>query len=169
MIPTSLAQLEDDVARDLQLIAYPDQSWVPPRTHDGEPVLDVLIVGAGQGGLSIASALQRERIVRIELIDSADDGDEGIWMRFARMQTLRTPKHIGGPDLGLPSLTFQAWYEAQHGTAAFASIKYIPKALWQDYLGWFRRVLALPVRNRTTFTGVDAARRREGLLCCAWR
>ncbi len=154
MIPTSLADLEQDVARDLQLIAYPDQSWVPPRTHDGEPVTDVMIVGAGQGGLSIASALQRERITRIELIDSAGDGDEGIWMRFARMQTLRTPKHIGGPDLGLPSLTFQAWYEAQFGAAAFAAIKYIPKALWQDYLGWFRRVLALPVRNRVTFSGV---------------
>lgn len=154
MTPDNLADLEQDVARDLQLVAYPDQPWVPPRSHEGEPVVDVLIVGAGQGGLAIAAALLRERITRIELVDSADDGEEGIWMRFARMQTLRTPKHIGGPDLGLPSLTFQAWYEAQHGRAAFAAIKYIPKALWQNYLAWFRRVLALPVRNRTTFHGV---------------
>jgi cation diffusion facilitator CzcD-associated flavoprotein CzcO len=154
MSPTSLAELEQDIARDLRLVAYPDQPWVPPRTHEGEPVLDVLVVGAGQGGLAVAAGLLRERIVNIEVIDEASPGEEGIWMRFARMQTLRTPKHIGGPDLGLPSLTFQAWYEAQHGAAAFAAIKYIPKAQWQEYLGWIRRVLDLPVRNDVRFVGV---------------
>ncbi len=122
----------------------------------------MLIVGAGQGGLAIASALLRERITRIELVDHAADGDEGIWMGFARMQTLRTPKHIGGPDLGLPSLTFQAWFEAQYGAAAFEAIKYIPKSLWQLYLGWFRRVLALPVRNGTRFHRVSPATASAG-------
>jgi hypothetical protein len=32
------------------------------------------------------------------------------------MLTLRSPKQLIGPDLGVPSLTFRAWYEAQHGT-----------------------------------------------------
>jgi cation diffusion facilitator CzcD-associated flavoprotein CzcO len=165
MTPTTLAELEQDLGRDLRLVAYPDTPWVPPRTHEGKPVLDVLVVGAGQGGLAVASALLRERITNIEVVDEAAAGDEGIWMHFARMQTLRTPKHIGGPDLGLPGLTFHVWFEAQHGAAAFAAIKYIPKAQWQDYLGWFRRVLALPVRNETRFLGVTpVSGARDGLL-----
>lgn len=165
MTPTSLAELERDIARDLQLVAYPDAPWVPPRDLDGEPVLDVLVVGAGQGGLAVASKLLRERITNILVIDERPAGEEGIWMRFARMQTLRTPKHIGGPDLGMPSLTFQAWYEAQHGAEAFAAIKYIPKHEWQAYLGWFRRVLAIPVRNGVRFCGVKpVGGGRDGLL-----
>ena len=165
MTPTSLAELEQDLARDLRLVAYPDQPWVPPRLRGAEPVLDVLIVGAGQGGLALAAALKREQITHIEVIDEAAAGEEGIWMRFARMQTLRTPKHIGGPDLGLPSLTFQAWFEAQHGAAAFAAIKYIAKSQWQDYLAWYRRVLALPVRNAVRFVGVQPdGGGRDGVL-----
>jgi cation diffusion facilitator CzcD-associated flavoprotein CzcO len=165
MMPGSLAELEADIARDLRLIAYPDQPWVPPRTHDGEPVLDVLIVGAGQGGLALAALLLRERITRVEVVDAAPQGEEGLWMRFARMKTLRTPKHIGGPDLNIPSLTFQAWFEAQHGPDAFAQIKYIPKEDWQAYLGWFRGVLGLPVRNDVAFCGLaPVAGTRDGLI-----
>lgn len=170
MKPSSLAELEADIARDLRLIAYPDQAWVAPRTHDGEPVLDVLVVGAGQGGLALASLLLREGITHIEVVDEAPAGDEGIWMRFARMRTLRTPKHIGGPDLGLPSLTFQAWFEARHGASAFDAIKYIPKDQWQAYLDWFRRTLALPVRNDLSFCGVEpVAGSPAGLLRVALR
>jgi cation diffusion facilitator CzcD-associated flavoprotein CzcO len=165
MTPSSLLELERDIARDLKLVGYPDAPWVPLRSADGEPVLDVLIVGAGQGGLAVAACLLRERVTNLLVIDEAAEGDEGIWMRFARMQTLRTPKHIGGPDLGLPSLTFQAWYEAQYGAPAFAAIKYIPRADWQAYLGWFRRVLAIPVRNRARFVGVvPVGGARDGLL-----
>lgn len=155
--PTTLEELERDLARDLSLVAYPGQAWVPPREQAGEPVLDVLIVGAGQGGLAVASLLLRERVTNLLVVDEAPEGEEGIWMRYARMETLRTPKFIGGPDLGLPSLSFQAWYEAQFGAAAFAAIKYIPKGEWQRYLGWFRRVMQIPVRNGTRFLGVAPA------------
>ena len=158
MKPSRLCDLEADVARDLRLIDYPNAPWT--RTVDG--VLDVLIVGGGQGGLAIAAKLKREQVRNIVVVDESVPGEEGIWMRYARMQTLRTPKHIGGPDLGVPSLTFQAWYEAQHGAAAFAAIKYIPKADWQAYLGWYRRVLNLPVRNGVRFVGVSP---RGALLC----
>ena len=42
---------------------------------------------------------------------------EGPWATTARMETLRSPKQLTGPALGLPALTFRAWYEAQFGTA----------------------------------------------------
>jgi cation diffusion facilitator CzcD-associated flavoprotein CzcO len=151
MTPKSLRELEDDLARDLSTIDYPNTPWVPRRA-DG--LLDVLIVGGGQGGLAVASKLLREQVRNILVIDENPDGHEGIWMRYARMHTLRTPKHIGGPDLGVPSLTFRAWFEAQYGAASFASIKYIAKADWQAYLAWFRKVLRIPVSNDTQFLGV---------------
>jgi cation diffusion facilitator CzcD-associated flavoprotein CzcO len=152
MTPKTLAELESDVARDLELIGYPNAAWVPSRT--GAPMLVVLVVGGGQGGLAIAAKLQREQVRNILVVDENPRGAEGIWMRYARMHTLRTPKHIGGPDLGIPSLTFQAWYEAQHGADAFAAIKYIPKAAWQAYLAWIRVVLDIPVLNEARFAGV---------------
>ncbi len=71
------------------------------------------------------------------------------------MVTLRTPKYVTGPDLGIPNLTFQAWYEAQWGEAAWAALKLIPKELWADYLAWYRRFLALPVRNGVKVLSID--------------
>lgn len=144
-----LAALEARVRRDHALVCFPEPSWVPPRhARDGQRVLDVLIVGAGQGGQAIATQLLRERVDNILAIDKAPEGQEGPWRTYARMQTLRTWKTVTGPDLGMPSLTFQSWYEAQFGAAAFAALNKIPKEMWQDYLLWLRRVLVLPVRNR---------------------
>lgn len=106
-----------------------------------------MIVGAGQGGQAVATQLQRERVDNILVIDRAPEGSEGPWRNFARMRTLRTWKTVTGPDLGMPSLTFQAWFEAQHGGAAFDALGKIAKEMWHDYLLWLRRVLELPVRN----------------------
>lgn len=152
MSAASLADLAAIVERDLRLIDYPNTPWVP--SHPRGDVLDVLIVGGGQGGLAVASKLLREQILNIRVVDESKPGAEGVWTRYARMKTLRTPKHIGGPDLGVPSLTFQCWYEAQHGAEAFAAIKYIPRELWQAYLGWFAATLRIPVHNETRFLGV---------------
>jgi cation diffusion facilitator CzcD-associated flavoprotein CzcO len=162
MKPTSLNELEQDIRRDLALVGYPEQAWVPVTQCGGAPVLDVLVVGAGQGGLAMAAQLLRERVTNIRVIDARPAGEEGIWKKFARMHTLRTPKFIGGPDLGIPSLTFQAWFESQFGADAFAAIKYIPKGQWQDYLTWFRGMLQLPVQNGVRFIGVREA--EGGLL-----
>jgi len=156
MTADGLAELEQQVARDLRLTAYPHVEWVPPRIVRGQRVLDVLIVGAGQGGLAVAAELLRERIPNILVVDEAEEGAEGLWTRYARMPTLRTAKTVTGPDTGIPSLTFQAWYEAQHGADAFERLFKITKEDWNRYLAWFRRVLQIPVRNRARFAGVTA-------------
>jgi len=146
-LPSGLPELETAVVRDLSLLGYPPRDWVVPKSWRGGEILDVLIVGAGQSGLSAAFALMRENVRRILVVDEKPQGKEGPWKDFARMATLRTPKYVTGPDLGIPSLTFQSWYEAQWGADAWQAVKRIPKEGWADYLAWYRRVLNLPVRN----------------------
>jgi cation diffusion facilitator CzcD-associated flavoprotein CzcO len=160
-----LTALEAEVARDLELIAHPRTEWMVPRLHAGKPALDVLIVGAGQSGLVTAFGLMRERVRNILVIDRAPEGKEGPWVTFARMPTLRSPKDQTGPDLGIPSLTFQAWYEAQHGAAAFARLHLISSVDWHEYLQWYRRVLRLPVRNDVAATAIAPGRLDDGGPC----
>jgi cation diffusion facilitator CzcD-associated flavoprotein CzcO len=151
-----LAALEARVRRDLALIAYPEPEWVPPRvTATGERMLDVLVVGAGQGGLVTLFALKRDRVTNILAIDRKPAGAEGPWRDYARMITLRSWKTVTGPDLDIPSLTFQSWFEAQWGESAFAALNKIPKEMWADYLAWYRRVLSLPVRNGVELLALD--------------
>jgi cation diffusion facilitator CzcD-associated flavoprotein CzcO len=160
-----LKALEAQVERDIELTAHPRQEWMKPRLCRGKPALDVLIVGAGQSGLATAFGLMRERVRNILAIDRAPEGREGPWITFARMPTLRSPKEQTGPDLGLPSLTFQAWYEAQHGAEAFADMHLIPSRDWHDYLMWYRRVLGLPVRNDVAATAIAPARLDDDGRC----
>ena len=151
-----IAGLEARVRDDLRLLAYPAPEWVPPRpAPDGGSFTDVLIVGAGQGGLAVAFGLLRERVTRVRIVDAAAAGREGPWLGFARMETLRSPKFLTGPDLGVPSLTFQAWYEAGFGAAAWEALGKIPRETWAGYLAWLRRVLAIPVENETGARSVE--------------
>ena len=160
-----LDALERELARDLELLAYPRRDWLAPRrTREGVPILDVLVVGAGQGGLAAAAALLRERIANILVVDDHPLDRAGPWLNFARMVTLRTPKHLTGPDLGIPNLTIQRWYEAQHGEGAWERLGLVPKETWAAYLGWYRRVLAIPVRADTL---VELVRPAEGDACLA--
>jgi OHCU decarboxylase len=138
-----LAELEARVAQDLGYLNYPEPDWLTPRPG----VHDVVIVGGGQSGLGAAFALKLARIANILVIDENPAGYEGPWDTYARMQTLRTPKHLTAIDMGVPSLTFRAWYEAQHGAAAWDALGKIPRRTWMAYLRWYRRVLDLPVRN----------------------
>lgn len=160
-----LAALETEVKRQIEMTAHPRADWMAPRTRAGKPVLDVLIVGAGQSGLATAFGLMRERVSNILVIDRAADGQEGPWETYARMPTLRSPKEQTGPDLGLPALTFQAWYEARHGTGSFAALYQIAAADWHDYLQWYRRVLALPVRNGVAATTINPDQLDDGGRC----
>ena len=161
----SLAQLEATVARDLALTAHPRQAWLRPRTSGGAPVLDVLVVGAGQGGLAVGFALQRDRVDNVLLVDAAPLGREGPWSTYARMPSLRSAKDQTGPDGGVPSLTYQAWHEAQWGATDFDTMPLIPTGHWADYLLWFRRVTGLPVRNGAAVVGLQPRRTDDGLPC----
>ncbi len=163
--PRTLAELEADVARDLALVAHPRMEWLQPKRSGGHPVLDALIIGGGQCGVVTGFALLREKLRNILVIDRAPAGREGPWLTYARMPNLRSWKDQSGPDLGIPSLTYQAWHEAQHGAAAWEKLRLIPKELWNDYLLWFRRVTGVPVRNGVEAGAISPARTDDGLPC----
>lgn len=134
--------------KDRETLDFPHRRWVPPHTTpEGGPILNVLVVGAGQSGISVLAALMRQHVDGILGIDAADEGREGPWLNFARMNTLRTPKELTGPDLGLSSLMFREWYEAQYGTQAWDSLYRIPRALWAEYLIFIRTAFNVPIRN----------------------
>ena len=152
--PEGLAALERRLARDLECLGWPARAWMPPCTHEGEPVLEVAIVGAGQAGLAAAAALAQQGI-RAVVFDRAPAGFEGPWATTARMETLRSPKELTGPALGLAALTFRAWFEAQFGAAAWAALDKIPRLQWMDYLRWYRRVMAVEVRNDTAVARIE--------------
>lgn len=143
---TGLAALEARLRQDLQWLGLPARPWVPRQVRDGQPVLPVAIIGGGMAGLTLAAALAHLGI-EATVFDRAPEGLEGPWLTTARMETLRSPKELTGPALGLPALTFRAWHEAQFGLAAWQALDKIPRVQWAQYLHWYRRVLALPVRN----------------------
>jgi cation diffusion facilitator CzcD-associated flavoprotein CzcO len=163
--PRTLAELEADIARDLELTAHPRAPWLQPKTSGGRPVLDCLIVGGGQCGVAVAFALKRDKVDNILVLDRAPEGREGPWVTYARMHNLRSWKDQTGPDLRIPSLTYQAWHEAQFGAAHFADMRWIPKEYWNDYLLWFRRVTGIPVRNGVAAGRIAPARTDDGLPC----
>jgi cation diffusion facilitator CzcD-associated flavoprotein CzcO len=146
----SLERLTETVRRDLELVDYPRRDWLIPRKSSaGANVLDVLVVGAGQGGLATAFGLMRERVRNLLVVDQNQLDRAGPWRSFARMRTLRTPKHVTGPDLGVPSLSLRAWWEAQHGAGSWEALGLLPKESWADYLSWYRRTLEIPVQPET--------------------
>ena len=149
--PSGLAELARRVQRDLELLDYPRRPWLDARVAaSGEHIYDVLIVGAGQSGLSAAFGLLRERVTNVLVVDQNPLDRAGPWLNFARMRTLRTPKYLTGPDLGIPSLTPRAWYEARFGDGSWEALALIPKELWASYLAWYRETLAIPVQPETT-------------------
>ncbi|HEX7451196.1 MAG TPA: NAD(P)/FAD-dependent oxidoreductase, partial [Polyangiaceae bacterium] len=146
-----LAELARRVERDLELLEYPSRPWVAPRTAaPGEAVYDVIIVGGGQSGLPAAFGLLRERVSNLLVLDQNPLDRAGPWLSFARMHTLRTPKYLTGPDLGIPNLTPRAWYEAQFGDSSWAALGMLPKEQWAAYLAWYRETLSIPVAANTS-------------------
>ncbi len=141
-----LAGLEAVLARDFERLNHPPADWVPPRAGpDGRRMVDVAIVGGGMCGLAAAFALRRVGISNLRQVDRSPEGREGPWRTYARMETLRSPKHLAGPVLGMAGLTFRAWWEA--GGRDWDGLGRIPTAIWADYLDWYRRVTGARVEN----------------------
>jgi cation diffusion facilitator CzcD-associated flavoprotein CzcO len=156
--PAALRALEARVAHDLACLNYPPAEWVPPRAGpDGAPVLDVLVVGGGMCGQTAAYALRREGLHRVRTVDARGEGFEGPWATFARMEMLRSPKHLTGPDLGVPSLTFRAWYEARFGLEAWGVLHKVWRLDWRDYLLWVRRQVGVAVDGGVGLVSVAPA------------
>lgn len=155
----TLAEHDARVEHDLECLGLGGANWTRTARHDGDHVYDVIIVGAGQSGLGTAFGLIRERISNILLLDENPEGFEGPWDTYARMMTLRTPKHLTSIDYGMPSLTFRAYWESMHGPQGWAAIDKIPRRDWMDYLRWYRRVLRLPVRNDSRVVLVEPVKR----------
>jgi len=159
----ALAALEDRVRADLAKTAHPDAAWLTPKLGpDDRPALDVLIVGAGQSGLATAFGLLRSQVSNMLVLDKSEEGQEGPWLTYARMHTLRSPKHFTGPDLDIPSLTYQSWHEARFGEADWLNLDLISRELWAEYLLWFRRIVDVPVRNGCEVVEISPA--PNGLL-----
>jgi cation diffusion facilitator CzcD-associated flavoprotein CzcO len=135
---------------------YPAASWVPAAAGpDSKPALDVLIVGGGMCGQTAAFALLRDGVRNMRIIDAAESGREGPWGTYARMEILRSPKHLTGPDLGFPALTFRAWWEAQHGPEGWERLYKIATADWLAYLLWVRDVAGVRIENGIRAVEVD--------------
>jgi cation diffusion facilitator CzcD-associated flavoprotein CzcO len=156
MLPTSLDGLVAQARSDFARMNFPAPNWVPATGGpDGRAMLDVLIVGAGLCGQTAGFALARDGVRNVRIVDRAQRGREGPWGTYARMDTLRSPKHLTGPDLGFPALTFRAWYEAQHGAEGWQRLYKIATRDWLDYLLWVRDTVGLGIENRSEVTRLE--------------
>jgi cation diffusion facilitator CzcD-associated flavoprotein CzcO len=143
----------DSLARrareELAQLNFPPPNWVPSaHGPDGRPLLDALVVGGGMCGQTATFALLREGVRNLRCVDRAPFGREGPWATFARMDTLRSPKHLTGPDLGVAALTYRAWHEAKFGAAHWHALHKIPRLEWAEYLLWVRETVGLPLENQ---------------------
>jgi cation diffusion facilitator CzcD-associated flavoprotein CzcO len=150
-----LDQLAARARAELAMLSFATKAWVIPKFENGEKMLDVVIIGAGQSGLVVGHALKRHGVTNILLLDRNPEGFEGVWETYARNYEIRSPKEIMGADLGLPSMTIESFYRAKHGDAAWETIKRVPRTDWMAFLRWYRSVADLPIRNETAISDID--------------
>lgn len=162
-----LEALEHRIAWEQSALNQPVANWVPSISGPGgAPMLDVLIVGGGMCGVAAATHLRRLGIHNIRIIEAQPAGLSGPWRTFARMETLRSPKHLTGPAAGQASLTFRAWYTAQHGEDAWQALGLIPREIWADYLGWFAHITGANVEHCVQLENLEPV---EVSPASAWR
>jgi len=144
----TLAELERLARHELAQLRYPAPNWVLPRNGpDGRAMLDVLVVGAGMCGQTATFALLREGVTNLRCLDRAPRGAEGPWTSFARMDILRSPKHLTGADLGIASLTYRAYHEAKFGVEHWEQLHKIDRLEWARYLMWLRDTAGIPMEK----------------------
>ncbi|MCX5515468.1 hypothetical protein C3941_18130 [Kaistia algarum] len=158
----ALDELAERARFELDCVNYPAREWVKPRSHGGENVLDVAIVGGGQNGLAVAFRLLRERVTNIRILDRSPAGLSGPWRTFARMHTLRTPKHVSGPELGTAALSIRAWFEAKYGAEAWAKLHKIDRRDWHDYVVWLQQTIGIETTNDAEVTDIEPL--EDGIL-----
>ncbi len=144
-------RLHDRVVEDLRWLGAEPANWVRERVNVDH---DVLIVGGGHSGLAIAHALRRAGIHRTTVVEAQPPERTSTWRTKARMRNLRTAKSNLGPELGIPSLTFQAWYEATVGRDAYEALARIPTEAWKHYIGWLAETTGVVVRNGTRLVDI---------------
>src|SRR3954471_6667414 len=149
----SLEGLTAFARRELEQLRYPVANWVLPR----EGVLDVLVVGGGMCGQTATFALLREGVRNLRCLERAPRGAEGPWTTFARMDILRSPKHLTGPDLGVAALTYRAWHEAKFGAEHWDRLHKIDRVEWAHYLMWVRDIVVAPVENGVEVKSIGLA------------
>src|SRR5580765_8124512 len=150
----SLDALTALAKRELEQLRFPAANWVLPR--DG--LVDVVIVGGGMCGQTATFALLREGVTSLRCLDRASRGSEGPWTTFARMDILRSPKHLTGPDLGIASLTYRAYHEAKFGIAHWQQLHKIDRVEWARYLTWVRETVGIPVENGVAVRSIELER-----------
>jgi len=146
-----LPTLEAGIKQDLEFLCYPGKDWVPPK----EGVTDIVIIGGGMCGMVAWHALKTGGMHNIRVLDRAAKGQEGPWLSYARMETLRSPKALTGPAFGHGLLTFQAWYRAQFGAENWEQLDKIPRTMWMEYLQWYRKALNIPIENDISVDHVE--------------
>ena len=91
-----------DARTALRLIGPDPANWVPDRAGIDH---NVAIIGGGQTGCALAFALRRAGVGKVTILEAAPDEQRaGIWLNAARMNLLRTPKTLPGPELGIPGV-----------------------------------------------------------------
>lgn len=157
----SLQNLKEQLDDQLTLLGLPAKNFLPKYSHQNQNIYDVAIIGAGMAGLTTAASLIFKGINNIAIFDAAPTNREGPWVNFARMNTLRSPKHLTGPALGIPALSFQAWYRVLYGIQAWQTLDRIPRQIWHDYLQWYKQVLGLNVVNLHKLTDINWTQTNE--------
>ena len=137
-----LDALRATVRQDLRKLGEPAPAW--PATPAGLDC-DVLIVGAGHCGLAAAFGLKRAGVANLRIVSQDAAGEEGPWRTFARMPTLRSPKHAPGPELGIANLAYESWHVARYSQAAYDALDLIRTEDWAAYIDWFKTVIGVDV------------------------
>ncbi len=149
ILTANLAELNTRVDWELDHIGYP-ADWA----HEEADCLQVAVIGGGMAGIATGYGLFRAGIHTIAIFDENSVDQEGPWLTYGQMPTLRTPKEATGPTLFTPSLTLQAWYEAHYGCESWEKLDKPSTHDFGHYLNWLKRALRLPITNNAKLTEI---------------